>query len=125
MTGTRRHTADPDSPQQLAWLAAETVQALARSTRTGHRDPNEAYQMITALAAASAALGQLLHQTRAWLRAGHRAGTLAADDGGDTDQLTAATAYCLRDARQQASCLSVLLDTAAQHLALLTTRTPS
>jgi hypothetical protein len=104
-----------------AWSAAETAQALARTTRDGYRDPLEAYDTIAGLTAATAALPQLLRQTARWLHAEHLRGTLRTDsDTGDgVDRVATAARASLRDAVDAAECLTMLLEATTQRLATL------
>jgi hypothetical protein len=108
----------------LARAAAEAIRGLNHATRTeaGLDQPSAAYDILGALAAAAARLGQLLTQITRYLDTALAAGRLGHDLGEDPAHAIDAAAVFLGDARGSAAALAGDLDAAWQQLALINGR---
>ena len=108
-----------DDTIALARTAAEAIRGLnwATNIHAGLDQPSVAYDVLGALSAAAARLGQLFTQITRYLDQALAAGRLGHDHGDDPAHAIGATAVFLSDAAASAAALAGDLDAAWQQLA--------
>ena len=113
-----------DDTITLARTAAEAIRGLnwATNIHAGLDQPSVAYDVLGALSAAAARLGQLFTQITRYLDRALAAGHLGHDLGGDPAAAVEAAVIFLADARSSAAALAGDIDAARQQLAAVNGR---